>query len=143
MDINDMVSGSGQLLYRRAKTLIPGGTQLLSKRPEMFAPDIWPAYYSKAKGTRVWDLDGRVFIDMSVMSVGACILGYADDDVDSAVIEAVRSGVNTSLNCPEEVALADVLIDLHPWFDMVRYARSGGEALSIAVRIARAKTDRD
>lgn len=143
MSKNDFINGSGQKLYRRAKTLMPGGTQLLSKRPELFAPDIWPAYYSKAKGCRVWDLDGREFIDMSIMSVGACILGYADDDVDNAVIEAIRSGVNSSLNCPEEVELAETLIDLHPWFDMVRYSRSGGEALSIAIRIARAKTDRE
>lgn len=143
MDHKNLIQGAGQQLYLRAKTLIPGGTQLLSKRPELFAPGLWPAYYSKAKGTRVWDLDGREYIDMSIMAVGACILGYADDDVDLAVIEAVKSGVNSSLNCPEEVALADVLIDLHPWFDMVRYARSGGEALAIAVRIARAKTKRE
>jgi len=143
MDHKNLMQGAGQQLYLRAKTLIPGGTQLLSKRPELFAPGLWPAYYSKAKGTRVWDLDGREYIDMSIMAVGACILGYADDDVDLAVIEAVKSGVNSSLNCPEEVALADVLIDLHPWFDMVRYARSGGEALAIAVRIARAKTKRE
>lgn len=143
MDLKNLMQGAGQQLYLRAKTLIPGGTQLLSKRPELFAPGLWPAYYSKAKGTRVWDLDGREYIDMSIMAVGACILGYADDDVDLAVIEAVKSGVNSSLNCPEEVALADVLIDLHPWFDMVRYARSGGEALAIAVRIARAKTNRE
>tara|TARA_B100000795_G_scaffold87441_1_gene63637 strand:- start:1789 stop:3114 length:1326 start_codon:yes stop_codon:yes gene_type:complete len=143
MKHEDLINGSGQKLYRRAKKLIPGGTQLLSKRPELFAPDLWPAYYSKAKGARVWDLDGREYLDMSIMAVGACILGYADDDVDEAVIEAVKSGVNSSLNCPEEVALADVLIDLHPWFDMVRYARSGGEALAIAVRIARAKTRRE
>ena len=143
MKHEDLINGSGQKLYRRAKKLIPGGTQLLSKRPELFAPGLWPAYYSKAKGARVWDLDSREYLDMSIMAVGACILGYADDDVDSAVIEAVKSGVNSSLNCPEEVALADVLIDLHPWFDMVRYARSGGEALAIAVRIARAKTRRE
>jgi glutamate-1-semialdehyde aminotransferase len=143
MKHEDLINGSGQRLYRRAKKLIPGGTQLLSKRPELFAPGLWPAYYSKAKGARIWDLDGREYLDMSIMAVGACILGYADDDVDSAVIEAVKSGVNSSLNCPEEVALADVLIDLHPWFDMVRYARSGGEALAIAVRIARAKTRRE
>jgi glutamate-1-semialdehyde aminotransferase len=143
MNKDSNFNGSGQKLYQRAKTLIPGGTQLLSKRPELFAPDIWPAYYSKAKGAKVWDLDGRFYTDMSIMAVGACILGYADDDVDSAVIEAIKSGVNSSLNCPEEVALADVLIDLHPWFDMVRYARSGGEALSISVRIARAKTNRE
>lgn len=143
MDHKNLRQGAGQQLYLRAKTLIPGGTQLLSKRPELFAPGLWPAYYSKAKGTRVWDLDGREYIDMSIMAVGACILGYADDDVDAAVIEAVKSGANSSLNCPEEVALADVLIDLHPWFDMVRYSRSGGEAVAIAVRIARAKTKRE
>ena len=143
IDLNVLANGKGPKLYSRAKRLIPGGTQLLSKRPEMFAPDIWPAYYEKAKGCRVWDLDGREFIDMSIMAVGACILGYADDDVDNAVIEAVRNGVSSSLNCTEEVALAETLLDLHPWFDMVRYARSGGEAMSIAVRIARAKTKRD
>jgi glutamate-1-semialdehyde 2,1-aminomutase len=143
IDINTLKNSKGPKLYNKAKTLIPGGTQLLSKRPEMFAPDIWPAYYSKAKGCRVWDLDGREYIDMSIMAVGACILGYADEDVDAAVIGSIHKGVNSSLNCPEEVELAEALIDLHPWFDMVRYARGGGEALSIAVRIARAKTKRD
>lgn len=140
--MKDKVSDN-QKLYRQAKKLIPGGTQLLSKRPEMFAPDIWPSYYSKAKGSRVWDVEGREYLDMSIMAVGACILGYADDDVDAAVIEAVRGGSNSSLNCPEEVELGELLIDLHPWFDQVRYCRSGGEAMSIAVRIARARTGRD
>lgn len=139
----ELHAASGPALYRRAKELIPGGTQLLSKRPEMFAPEYWPAYYSKAKGCRVWDLDGREFIDMSIMSVGACILGYADEEVDEAVMRAIRDGVASSLNCPEEVELAEVLLDLHPWFDRVRYARSGGEAMAIAVRIARATTKRD
>lgn len=141
--LDELKGGAGVTLYNHAKSLIPGGTQLLSKRPEMFAPDVWPAYYSKAKGCRVWDLDGREFIDMSIMSVGACILGYADDEVDEAVMRAIRDGVNSSLNCPEEVQLAEALIELHPWFDMVRYARSGGEAMSMAVRIARAHTKRD
>ena len=86
----------------------------------MYAPEVWPSYYSKAKGCRVWDLDGREFIDMSIMAVGACILGYADDEVYDAVVQAVRSGVTCSLNCPEEVELANALIELHPWFDMVR-----------------------
>ena len=78
IDINTLKNSKGSGLYKRAKALIPGGTQLLSKRPEMFAPEVWPAYYSKAKGCRVWDLDGREYIDMSIMAVGACILGYAD-----------------------------------------------------------------
>lgn len=141
--LDELKNSSGVSMYNLAKTLIPGGTQLLSKRPEMFAPNVWPAYYSKAKGCRVWDLDGREFIDMSIMAVGACILGYADDEVDEAVIRAIRDGVNSSLNCPEEVQLAQALIELHPWFGMVRYARSGGEAMALAVRIARAHSKRD
>jgi glutamate-1-semialdehyde aminotransferase len=141
--LDDLKNSRGAALYRHAKEMIPGGTQLLSKRPEMFAPDVWPSYYSKAKGCRVWDLDGREFIDMSIMAVGACILGFADDEVDDAVVTAIRSGVNSSLNCPEEVELAEALIELHPWAGMVRYARSGGEAMGMAVRIARAQTRRD
>ena len=141
--LNELKKGSGLSLYERAKVLIPGGTQLLSKRPEMFAPDIWPSYYSKAKGCNVWDLDDRQYLDMSIMAVGACILGYADEEVDDAVVGALRKGVNSSLNCPEEVELAEALLEIHPWFGMVRYARSGGEAMGMAVRIARAHTKRD
>jgi glutamate-1-semialdehyde aminotransferase len=135
--------GSGQELYKKAKHLIPGGTQLLSKRPEMFLPDLWPAYYSKAKGVHIWDMDGVCYLDMSIMGVGANILGYADDDVDGAVIRAIQNGSLSTLNCPEEVELAELLIKLHPWAQMVRYARTGGEAMAVAVRIARAKTGRD
>lgn len=136
-------NGSGQKLYQQARSLIPGGTQLLSKRPEMFAPELWPAYYSRAKGCRVWDLDDNEFLDMSIMGIGANILGYADDDVDSAVKEAIDAGMNSSLNCPEEVELAELLVDLHPWASMTRYTRSGGEAMAVAVRIARAHTRRE
>jgi glutamate-1-semialdehyde aminotransferase len=141
--LEELMSSSGVKLYRETKSLIPGGTQLLSKRPEMFAPEVWPSYFSKAKGCRVWDLDGREFIDMSIMSVGACILGYADDEVDDAVCAAIRKGVNSSLNCPEELELAKALIELHPWFGMARFCRSGGEAMSMAIRIARAHAKRD
>ena len=141
--LDQLKKSKGISLYNLAKEIIPGGTQLLSKRPEMFAPDVWPSYYSKAKGTQIWDLDGREFTDMSIMAVGACILGYADEEVDNAVIESINSGVNSSLNCPEEINLANLLVELHPWFGMVRYARSGGEAMSIAVRIARAYSERE
>jgi len=135
--------GKGQSLYKKAKKLIPGGTQLLSKRPEMFLPDNWPSYYSKAKGVEVWDLDGNEYIDMSYMGIGACVLGYADPDVDSAVKSAVDNGSMCTLNCPEEVELAELLCRIHPWAQMVRYARGGGEAVAIAVRIARAATGRE
>lgn len=133
----------GQDLYARAKALIPGGTQLLSKRPEMFLPEQWPSYYARAHGIEVEDLDGNTYLDMSIMGVGACILGYADPDVDAAVKEAVDAGSMCTLNAPEEVELAELLCELHPWADMVRYARAGGEAMAMAVRIARAKTRRD
>lgn len=141
--LSQLKNSKGIHLYNQAKKLIPGGTQLLSKRPEMFAPDVWPSYYSRAKGSRIWDLDNNQFVDMSIMSVGACILGYADDEIDDAVIKSIKNGVNSSLGCKEEVELAEALIDLHPWFGMVRYARSGGEAVAIAVRIARAYSNRD
>ncbi len=127
----------------RAKERIPGMTQLLSKRPDMFSRGVWPGYYTKAKGAEVWDLDGNRYIDMSIAGIGANILGYADDDVDAAVISAIQNGSSSSLNCPEEVELADLLCELHPWADKVRYARCGGEGMAIAVRIARAHTGKD
>lgn len=136
-------TAKGQDLYRRAKKLIPGGTQLLSKRPELFLPDQWPSYYSKARGVEVTDVDGNTYVDMSMMAIGACVLGYADPDVDAAVKAAIDAGSASTLNAPEEVELAELLCELHPWAGMVRYARAGGEAMMIAVRIARAKTGRD
>ena len=137
------MSRSGQRLYEKAKVLIPGGTQLLTKRPERFAPEQWPSYFSRAKGVDVWDLDGNQYLDMSYNSVGASVLGVADPDVDAAVKKAIDVGTISTLNCPEEVELAELLIELHPWADMVRYARCGGEAVAIAVRIARAHTRKD
>jgi len=137
------MKSTGQELYKRAKTIIPGGTQLLSKRPEMFLPEQWPVYYSKAKGVEIWDLDDNKYIDMSYCGIGATILGYADADVDEAVCRAIAAGSMATLNCPEEVYLAELLCELHPWADMVRYGRGGGEAMAVAVRIARAKTGRD
>ena len=135
--------GKSQELYEKAKTLIPGGTQLLSKRPEMFAPNIWPSYYRKAKGCEVWDLDGKKYKDFSYMGIGANILGYADEDVNNAVKEAVENSSMCTLNAPEEVELAEKLCEIHLWADMVRYAKTGGESAAIAVRIARASTKKD
>jgi glutamate-1-semialdehyde 2,1-aminomutase len=130
-------------MQKRAKALIPGMTQLLSKRPDMFSLGVWPGYFSKAKGVEVWDLDGNKYVDMSISGIGANVLGYADPDVDTAVQEAIANGTSCSLNCPEEVVLAELLCELHPWAEMVRYASTGGEAMAIAVRIARAHTGKD
>ena len=135
--------GKGQELWLRAKKCIPGGNMLLSKRAEMFLPEQWPAYFSKAKGCLVWDLDGRKLIDMSIMGIGTNLLGYGHPDVDAAVASTLATGNMSTLNCPEEVWLAERLIQLHPWAEMVRFARSGGESNAIAIRIARAATGRD
>ena len=134
---------TGQKLYKRAKRVIPGGNMLLSKRPEMFLPEKWPAYFSKSKGCKVWDLDGNEYIDMSIMGIGTNTLGYGHPEVDEAVIKTVKDGNMSTFNCPEEVYLAEKLVELHPWADMVRFARAGGEINSIAIRIARASTGRD
>lgn len=133
----------GLSLWRRAKKIIPGGGQLLSKRSEMFLPDQWPSYYQRAKGIEVWDLDGNRYLDFSIMGIGACPLGYADPDVNRAVKKAVDQGSMATLNCPEEVELAKLLLKLHPWAGGVRYARTGGEAMAMAVRIARAASGKD
>lgn len=135
--------GTGQKLWKRAKQVIPGGNMLLSKRAEMFLPEQWPAYFSKAKGCKVWDLDGNEYIDMCIMGIGTNTLGYGNQEVDDAVHATVTAGNMSTFNCPEEVYLAEKLIELHPWADMVRFARSGGEANSIAIRIARAATGKD
>jgi glutamate-1-semialdehyde 2,1-aminomutase len=134
---------SGQKLWKRAKDIIPGGNMLLSKRPEMFLPGKWPAYYSKAKGCKIWDLDGKEYVDMSIMGVGTNILGYGHSEVDQAVCGAITAGNMSTFNSPEEVYLAEKLIALHPWADMVRFSRTGGEANAIAIRIARAASGRE
>ena len=125
-------------LWIKAKKIIPGGNMLLSKRPEMFLPNKWPAYYKKAKGCYIHDLDGTRYLDMSLMGVGTNILGYANDDVDNAVINILKKSNVSTLNCEEEVLLADFLIKINPWAGMVRFARTGGEANAVSIRIARA-----
>lgn len=135
--------GSGQKLWQRAKRVIPGGNMLLSKRAEMFLPDLWPAYFSRARGCKVWDLDGNEYTDLSIMGIGTNTLGYGHPEVDAVVRSTIDAGNMSTFNCPEEVYLAEKLIELHPWAHMVRFARSGGEANAIAVRIARAAAGRD
>ena len=132
-----------QKMWARAKKVIPGGNMLLSKRPEMFLPGKWPTYFSKAKGCKVWDLENNEYLDMSIMGIGTNTLGYGHPEVDSAVLATVASGNMSSLNCPEEVYLAEKLSKMHSWSEKVRFARSGGEANAIAIRIARAFTGKD
>ena len=134
---------NGQKLWKKAKEVIPGGNMLLSKRPEQFLPDLWPTYFSKAEGCKVWDLDKNLYYDLSLMGVGTNILGYGNQEVDQAVKMAISAGNMSTLNCPEEIELAERLVELHPWAEMVKFARTGGEANAISIRLARAASGKD
>ncbi len=133
----------GLKLWEKSCGLIPGGNMLLSKNKNIYSGELWPCYYSKAKGSRVWDIDGNEYIDFSSNGVGACSLGHSCEAIDNEVINAIRLGVMSTLNTPKEVELAEMLVDLHPWSDMVKFARTGGEANAIAIRIARASSGKD
>ena len=141
--IPSISTNEGQKLWRQAKRCIAGGNMLLSKKPDMFLPNKWPSYYKKSKDCRIWDLDNNVYVDMSIMGIGTNILGYSHPKINQAVIEAIQSSNSSTLNCPEEVYLAEQLLGMHPWADMARFARTGGEANAIAIRIARAAVGKD
>src|SRR5215471_15091594 len=129
-------------LYRRALELIPGGTQLISRRPTRYANGVSPIYAARARGARFWDVDGNEYIDW-VSGIGAVILGYCDPVVDESVREQMASGTMYSINHELEVELAEELVRTIPCAEMVRYAKCGGEACAMAVRIARGVTGRD
>ena len=129
-------------LYKRACELIPGGTQLISRRPSRFAAGISPVYATSAQGAYITDLDGNTYIDW-VSGIGAIILGYCDPVVDAAVKKQIDSGTIYSINHELEVELAEELVATIPCAEMVRYAKGGGDACAIAVRIARGAADRD
>lgn len=130
---------NGINLYKYAKTIIPGGTTLFSKRSELHLPNIWPAYFSKAKKINIWDLRGYKYLDM-FCAVGTSILGYNNENINKAVLKNINNGNMTTLNCPEEVFLAKQIIKHHPWSSMAKFTRGGGEANALAIRIARANT---
>ena len=128
--------------YAQAGTLIPGWTQLISRRADQFANGVSPVYAQQAKGSRFIDIDENEYIDW-VNAVGAVILGHADDVVDGAVVEQIRRGSIYTLNSLLEIELAEELVETIPSAEMVRYTKGGGEACVVAIRIARGVTGRD
>ena len=128
----------GQRVLKQAKKIIPGGNQLLSKRSEIFLPDLWPTYYQKAKGYKIWDLDNKMYYDFAGMGVTSCVLGYADNDVNKAIISGLNKGSMATLNATEEIDLAKKFLSIHKWAGMSKFCKSGGEACLVAIRIARA-----
>ena len=100
-------------------------------------------YFSRAKGCNVWDLENKVYKDIFLMGVGTNTLGYSFKPLEKKILETVKKGNMSSLNSIEEILLGEELIDIHKWADMVRFTRTGGEANSVAIRIARAATKKD
>ena len=128
----------GQKILREAKKIIPGGNQLLSKRSEIFLPGLWPTYYKKAKGCKIWDLDNKMYYDFAGMGVTSCVLGYADNFINKAITNGLKKGSMATLNSTEEIDLAKKFLNIHKWAGMAKFCKSGGEACLVAIRIARA-----
>jgi|TARA_B110000114_G_C15079469_1_gene393361 glutamate-1-semialdehyde 2,1-aminomutase len=122
--------------WQKAVKIIPGGNMLYSKRAEVFLPEFWPTYFSKTKDVFVWDLDGNKYTDM-IFAVGTNVLGYNNLTLEKDIIRAVKKGNMSTLNCYEEVQLTQELLKIDKWAGMVKYARTGAEANSIAIRIAK------
>ena len=142
-NINYYKKPSGQKLWSEAKKIIPPGSMLLSKNPEIFLRNNSPAYFNKAKGCFIWDLDGKKYIDFCYMGVGTNLLGYSNSRVDKNVKKIIDKGTCSTLNSREDIDLAKKIINLHPWFDAVRYGRGGAETNSIAIRLARSFTKKN
>ena len=124
-------------LWNIAQKKIAGGNHLISKNPNYLLPELWPTYYKNAKGIKIKDINNDNYLDFYLMGVGTNILGYSNKNIDQAVIKNIKRSNMSSFNCPEEVYLAEKLIEMNTWADKVRFARTGGEANSIAIRIAR------
>jgi glutamate-1-semialdehyde 2,1-aminomutase len=127
-----------KVLWKKALKIIPSGNSFLSKNPIRFKSNSWPIYFSKAKGSTVWDLNGKKYYDFSLMGVGTNILGYSNTKVDTEVFKKIKNGNMTTLNCPEEVIFSDMLLKIHPWAQMAKFAKTGAEANAIAIRLCRA-----
>ena len=92
---------TGQKFWKRAKTVIPGGTMLFSKNPDLFLPGKWPAYFSKSKGCKLWDLDNNVYDDVAYMGNGTNILGYSHPQIERKINEIIKKGTMSTLNSIE------------------------------------------
>ncbi len=129
-----------QKIWEKAEKIIPGGNGLLSKRPKRFLISGWPIYFKKAKGIYLWTLDDKKLIDFSIMGIGTAILGYSNNKIDTKVKLAIDNGINTTLNSIEEYQLAKEILKYDKFARQVKFAKGGGEAMSMAIRIARSNS---
>jgi glutamate-1-semialdehyde 2,1-aminomutase/spore coat polysaccharide biosynthesis protein SpsF len=133
---------NSEALWERATNVIPLGTQTFSKTPGQFVRGATPMYLSRGRGARVWDVDGNEYLDYP-MALGPVILGYAEPVVDDAIRAQLHDGITFTLPHPLEVDVAERIVSMCPGVEMVRFGKSGSDAVSAAVRAARALTTRD
>ena len=138
------IKSNPKKLQNYASKLIPGVSQLFGKRPDLYLPGgDWPTYYSKAKGINVWSIDNKKYLDFTMVGIGTSVLGYADPTINQVAKKSMNASPMNTLNAPEDVELAELLLKIHPWAQSVRYCRTGGESMSIAIRLARAFTNKE
>jgi glutamate-1-semialdehyde aminotransferase len=131
-----------QELLERANDLIPGASQTLSKGPSQWVQGVAPTFLQRAEGAHVWDVDGNLYLDLP-MALGPILLGHRHPAVERAIVEQLRSGITFSLPHPLEIEVAERIVALTPGVERVRFAKSGSDATSAAVRLARAATGRE
>jgi len=131
-----------QQLYARAEKLIPCGTQMLAKGTQQHIKGVAPIYIERGKGSRVWDVDGNEFLDLT-MGMGPASLGYAYDRIDKAIVEQLNRGINFTLLNKVELDVAELFHELVPVAERVRFSKTGADATSATIRLARAHTGRD
>src|SRR5947208_2766499 len=134
--------GQSNAWWQRAQRIIPMGTQTLSKSPTQFVQGVSPIYLQRGRGSHVWDVDGNEYIDYP-MALGPVLLGYAEPAVDEAIRGQLADGIVFSLMHPLEVEVAERIVGMCPGVEAVRFGKSGSDAMSAAVRAARAYTGRD
>jgi glutamate-1-semialdehyde aminotransferase len=129
-------------LWERARRVIPGGTQTLSKAPSQFVDGVSPKFLTAGHGSHVWDADGNEYVDWP-MALGPILLGYDYPAVTEAVVAQIHEGTTFTLMHPREVELAERLVDVIPCAERVRFAKNGADATGGAIRAARALTGRE
>ena len=138
----DPVIAESNALYERAVGLQPPVTQVLAKGPTQYVNGVAPKYIAKGLGARMWDVDGNEYLDYN-MGVGPVTLGYRYPAVDDAIRRQLDSGITFSLMHPLEVEVSELIRETVPSAEMVRFGKSGAEATSAAIRLARAYTGRE
>jgi glutamate-1-semialdehyde aminotransferase len=129
-------------LLERAASLIPAYTQTLSKNPTQWVRGVAPAFVSRGSGAHVWDVDGNRYVDFP-MALGPVILGHAHPVVNAAIARQLEDGIVFTLPHPIELDVAERIIARVPGAERVRFAKSGSDVTSAAIRLARACTGRD